>query len=258
MALRISAVSNPDASYGYGSCTGAVVMRAPGDYDYLLTAAHCTEYSNDHYLYNGIFEKLGDHVIGTGTGINRWTKTLWGELNTDKVIVGIGGNETRLDATLFRFQKDKGSPQYWWGDWYAASLRQIGGWELLPTSDEVCLSGELTGLRCHIKRTGGPVLKNGGGAGPARYMWVYPVSTTDNSAMVAPGDSGAPLIRTYPNNTEYVSGLISLGSNPVPCTGSFSNIAKTCYNKGYATAYSSIEQRLGTSVGLLTPAGVIY
>lgn len=152
---------------GYiGWCTSGMPMRSPSaNANYLLTAAHCTDFNNYWQFTTGSGSPLGD---------NSWTGVLWGDND--------------LDATLVRIGTQGVAGRGYSGTWNSNTYVDIHSWAAPSIGGtEMCLSGSVTGTDCLVYRHGG-LTKSPWGS------WAWPASRTAGDMPIAGGgDSGGPM-----------------------------------------------------------------
>lgn len=214
---------------GPESCsTGFAVLR-PGGYGRLLSAAHCDFDGNKAWDdWSGAPFTLG----GADVAVDR--------VPYDTMIIDpIGGTQGRVYG----------------GPWNATSSHArfslgVAGADGSHVGNFICTSGANSGEHCNIvvQQLGvqWPCGKNSEEPDPPLCGGHGARRTTDFPAGVT-GDSGGPVYRSHANGTVTALGIISYGTDAVPC-GSTRTPPSACYRNVYYPAIRPILERWDSTI----------
>jgi hypothetical protein len=180
---------NKGCSSGFG-----VRFGAPANY-YMLTAGHC--YANGNTIQDG-----AGNLMGTTASRN---------LAIDSILIDVSSASGYMyDGT--------------WNTTSGAREKVVGTYRV-ALNDDVCTSGSYTGTHCGI------VVRDTNDTWVVGSTTVTGIAARPNSSTTIAagnGDSGGPvLVNTSTARQIRATGIISVGANPVACTGQGTS---TCYN----------------------------
>ncbi|MCX4821436.1 S1 family peptidase [Streptomyces sp. NBC_01142] len=187
-------LTNPNSK----SCTAGFGATSPAG-NLLITAAHCG--ASGQYS-DGVGETIGPVQAVKGS----------------------------LDTTVIRVTNGTSSWRYFDGPWDTQASKYIDGSATNWTGDYVCGSGAATGIRCNLKIINDDTYTIQDG------VRISPVVQAERSfpadIALGKGDSGGPVVAStdgkYGENMT-ARGLISGGSNEIPCPVGGTSAPTTCY-----------------------------
>ncbi len=218
-------------------CTAGFAMSS-STHNYLLTAAHCSNFQNSRVFATG---------PGVVLGTSGWVTTLWGNTGLDAMLINLGSTGVHW--------------QFYSGAWNSSAVENLNQSEPWAQSLRGCLSGATSGIRCDIQRNGVITdfvdINTAVGVKTVKVFPVIPVGWAQQH-IGASGDSGGPFFRTTQTGERSGFGILSAGhyaaegQTSQSCSGTYdqSNYGMpTCYSALWVTPINQI-------LPVLSPYGI--
>ncbi len=208
-------------------------MLSQDSIQYLLTAGHCTRYSN----FRDVTTRNGRYI-----GYTQWT--------------GVLEEQGNLDAILVRIQApDSAIGRMYYGPYSTSNSVSVTSAGPMDIGEVGCMSGATLGTVCGIKRSGAAVFESGL---DARNTYAFSAYSTAGPtvAVVAGGDSGGPVFRVTASGTVHAYGIIRGGTSLAPCPSLNPDAAGAdCYANVHVTPINRVLTALSnhgvSSVGMM-------
>ncbi|WP_162251524.1 MULTISPECIES: trypsin-like serine protease [unclassified Nocardioides] len=222
-------------------CTTGLNFTRPGNPNYQLQAAHCTQFVNN--------VPIETWAGGLNLGISRGVQIFWG--------TGVDSVGPRLDAGLIELDNPPRavSTSVFVGSATTSTKSAVAATSSIPYNQGLCVSGGSSGFHCQAERNSEQVLRcielTAAGACVRHANIVAITSTNPNQVVIAQGDSGGPVFWYTNTGGLTITSIVEGFRNGFTCSSSqsffwnFTDDGVFCtITGGRVTALSSIGNAL--------------
>jgi hypothetical protein len=179
----------------------------------MLTAAHCSDFFDGSWIYNGAEQKMG----------------------TTDFIQEIFGQWPYYDSGVIRLDPGKSNAAWIYGNWSGSlAFPVIGFARGIPAGGGYCISGAFSTPNCNI-RSGDQVCLKADWIPFGRCIYYIEIHSATGNTIFCGGDSGGP-IYYWVGNGIYAAGIQGFGYK-------YSQIGN-CYRDGGVSVVSSAMDKI--------------